>query len=97
MKSFKLNYETTKVNIADITIGDECKVPFIAEIGVNLGDFERAKKMVDSAVDGGAEFIKFQTYVADKRYDKNPKYDEFTDLLKNGNLIKLSKKIYGLM
>ena len=83
-----------KVNIADITIGDECKVPFIAEIGVNhLGDFERAKKMVDSAVDGGAEFIKFQTYVADKRYDKkNPKYDEFTDLVKKWQFNKTVEK-----
>ena len=83
-----------KINIADVTIGDGCKVPFIAEIGVNhLGDFERAKKMVDGAIDGGAEFIKFQTYVAEKRYDKkNPKYDEFTNLVKKWQFTKSVEK-----
>lgn len=83
-----------KINIADITIGDGYKVPFIAEIGVNhLGNFERAKKMVDDAIDGGADFIKFQTYVAEKRYDKkNPKYNEFTNLVKKWQFSKSVEK-----
>lgn len=83
-----------KISIADITIGDGYKVPFIAEIGVNhLGNFSRAKKMVDDAIDGGADFIKFQTYVAEKRYDKeNPKYNEFTNLVKKWQFSKSVEK-----
>ena len=86
--------ERKKIKIADITIGDGYKIPFLAEIGVNhLGDYDRAKKMVDDAVDGGADFIKFQTYVADKRYDKkNPKYNEFTNLVKKWQFSKNVEK-----
>lgn len=86
--------ERKKIKIADITIGDGYKIPFIAEIGVNhLGDYDRAKQMVDDAVDGGADFIKFQTYVADKRYDrKNPKYNEFTNLVKKWQFSKNVEK-----
>ena len=86
--------ERKKIKIADITIGDGYKIPFIAEIGVNhLGDYDRAKQMVDDAVDGGADFIKFQTYVADKRYDRNnPKYNEFTNLVKKWQFSKNVEK-----
>ena len=57
-----------EVKISDLIIGDRHKIPFIAEIGVNhLGNYERAKKMVDNAVEGGAEFIKFQTYIATRK------------------------------
>ncbi len=70
--------------ISDVKIGDGEKIPFVAEIGVNhLGNYERAINMVDQALEGGANFIKFQTYIAEKRYEKNnPKFDEFTNLVK---------------
>ena len=64
------------VTIKNIEIGHQKKIPIIAEIGINhLGDLSRAKKMVDLANQGGADFIKFQTYVAERRYDldKNQK------------------------
>jgi pseudaminic acid synthase len=38
---------------------------FIAEISANhLGDFERAKKLVQAAINSGASAVKFQTYTA---------------------------------
>lgn len=47
------------------------KVLIIAEAGVNHnGDFELAKKLVDVAADAGADFVKFQTFKADKLVSK---------------------------
>ena len=73
------------VEINKIKIGDDQNVRFIAELGVNhLGDFDRAIKMIDSAKKAGADFLKFQTYISEKRYDKkqNPKAEEFIGNLK---------------
>ena len=43
----------------------------IAELGVNhLGSFDRAIEMVDKAIEGGSDFLKFQTYIVEERYDK---------------------------
>ena len=81
------------VEIDGIEVGYNRPVPVIAEIGVNhLGDLDRAK-MVDLANEGGADFIKFQTYVAERRYDlsKNPKAKHFIEMTKNGNLVKKMK------
>jgi sialic acid synthase SpsE len=77
------------VKIKNIEIGYGKRVPIIAEIGINhLGDLSRAKKMVDLANEGGADFIKFQTYVAERRYDlkKNPKAKQFIDWTKKWQL-----------
>lgn len=77
------------VNLDGIEVGFGKRVPIIAEIGVNhLGSLTRAKKMVDLANEGGADFIKFQTYVAERRYDlnKNPKAKEFISLTKKWQL-----------
>ena len=79
------------VTIKNIEIGHQKKIPIIAEIGINhLGDLSRAKKMVDLANQGGADFIKFQTYVAERRYDldKNPKAKQFIDWTKKWQLSK---------
>jgi len=47
------------------------KVLIIAEVGVNHnGDFELAKKLIDVAADAGADFVKFQTFKADKLVSK---------------------------
>jgi N,N'-diacetyllegionaminate synthase len=73
------------VKVDNMEIGYGKPVPIIAEIGVNhLGNFDRAINMVDLALKGGADFIKFQTYSADTRYDlkKNKKAKEFTNLTK---------------
>jgi N-acetylneuraminate synthase/N,N'-diacetyllegionaminate synthase len=43
------------------------KVVIIAEAGVNHnGDFENAKKLILSAANAGADYVKFQTFKADK-------------------------------
>jgi len=77
------------VEIDGVEVGYNRPIPVIAEIGVNhLGDLDRAKKMVDLANEGGADFIKFQTYVAERRYDlnKNPRAKQFTKLTKDWQL-----------
>ena len=71
----------SEVKIGKSIIGKKHDVKFVAELGVNhLGNFERAIKMIDEAYDSGADFLKFQTYKSELRYDntKNPLADEFT-------------------
>ncbi|MFW7415401.1 N-acetylneuraminate synthase family protein [Demequina sp. SO4-18] len=49
------------VKIGDVRIGDGEPVYVIAEIGLNHnGDVENAKKLIDVAVDAGAQAVKFQ-------------------------------------
>lgn len=48
------------------------KVLIIAEAGVNHnGDFETAKKLIDAASIAGADYVKFQTFKADKLVSKS--------------------------
>lgn len=50
------------------------KVLIIAEAGVNHnGDLEIAKKLIESAAEAGADFVKFQTFKADKLVSKSAK------------------------
>ena len=50
------------------------RVYVIAEIGLNHGgDIEVAKKLIDSAVRTGADAVKFQTYLTEKRAPKGNK------------------------
>ena len=57
---------TDKVVIGDHTIGDGAPVYVIAEIGLNHnGDVENAKKLIDVAVDAGAQAVKFQKRTPD--------------------------------
>lgn len=58
-------------------------VPYvIAEIGANHnGDMQLAKKMIDSAIECGADAVKFQSWtnsslIAKEEYDNNQSYDD---------------------
>ena len=43
------------------------KTIIIAEAGVNHnGDIETAKRLIDAAADAGVDYVKFQTFKADK-------------------------------
>lgn len=57
----------------------------IAEIGINHGgNINVAKRLIDSAVRSGADAVKFQTYLTEKRAPKNNK--EMFDILKKCEL-----------
>ena len=68
----------------------------IAEIGVNHeGSLERAKKLILSAKNGGADCVKFQTYKAEKLASKNsPSYWDLSKE-KTDSQFKLFKKYDG--
>lgn len=54
------------------------KVLIIAEAGVNHnGDLNLAKKLIEVAADAGADYIKFQTFKADKLVTKHAKKAEY--------------------
>jgi len=54
------------VKIGDVQIGDGQPVYVIAEIGLNHnGDVENAKKLIDVAVEAGAQAVKFQKRTPD--------------------------------
>jgi N,N'-diacetyllegionaminate synthase len=56
----------------------------IAEIGINHGgELDVAKSLIDSAVRAGADSVKFQTYLTEKRA---PKDSPIFDILKNCEL-----------
>ena len=60
------------------------KVIIIAAAGVNHnGDIQLAKKLIDSAVDAGADYVKFQTFKADKLVSRDAK--KASDQNKNSN------------
>ncbi len=54
------------------------KVIIIAEAGVNHnGDMENAKKLIDAAVEAGVDYVKFQSFTADKLVSKEAKKAEY--------------------
>ena len=57
-----------------MTQRDSLKTLIIAEAGVNHnGDISLARQLIDVAADVGADFVKFQTFTADKLVTKNAK------------------------
>ena len=72
------------------------KVFIIAEAGVNHnGSIEAAKKLIDVAVEAGADAVKFQTFKAEKLVSKNTQKAEYqkqtTD--KNESQFEMIKKL----
>ena len=56
-----------EIKIGNKTIGENSLAFIIAEAGSNHdGDLEQAKKLIDVAVEAGADAVKFQTFTADK-------------------------------
>ena len=54
------------------------KVLIIGEAGVNHnGDINLAKKLIDVAADAGVDFVKFQTFKADKLVSRDAKRAEY--------------------
>jgi len=52
-----------RFKIASRWVGDDYPPLVVAEVGINHnGEFERAKSLVDAAVDSGADVVKFQTH-----------------------------------
>jgi len=55
------------IQIAGRTIGPNAPVFVIAEAGVNHnGDLDLARRLIDAAVEAGADAVKFQTFEADR-------------------------------
>ncbi len=56
------------IDIGNRTIGENQKTFIIAEVGINHnGELEKAKRLIHSAKEVGADAVKFQTYITEKR------------------------------
>ncbi len=72
------------VKIQEKEIGMENPIFIVAEAGLNHnGDIEIAKKMIDAAIDAGADAIKFQTFKTEEFLSRTSEYFE---LFKNVEL-----------
>jgi sialic acid synthase SpsE len=61
-----------KIAIGDKSIGQDQPAFIIAEVGINHnGSMKQAKKLVDEAFKSGASSVKFQTYITEKRVQKD--------------------------
>ena len=64
----------------------ENKTKIIAEIGVNHnGDINRAINLINMAASLGADFVKFQTYIATKLVTKNANLTPYQKIQKQTN------------
>jgi N-acetylneuraminate synthase len=89
----KIQLTKTKV------VYDFCKPYIIAEIGANHnGDILLAKKIINSAVECGADAVKFQSWdtkslIAQEEYEKNTKYND-NPKKHFGSLYEMVEKYY---
>jgi len=69
-----------KVNIDGINIGSDEKTFIIAEIGLNHnGDLNLAKRLIDLAIDNGADAVKLQSYKSRHRVAKEGKTSRYVE------------------
>ena len=77
--------KTSNLTIKDLKkfgFNTDNRTYIVAEIGINhRGDVNVAKKLIESAAKTGADAVKFQTYLTEKRAPKNNK--EIFKILKN--------------
>ena len=60
------------LKVSNILIGNEHPAFIIAEVGINHnGSIENAMKLIDEAYKSGASSVKFQTYITEKRVEKD--------------------------
>jgi len=60
------------IKVSNILIGNEHPAFVIAEVGINHnGSFDNAMKLIDEAHKSGASSVKFQTYITEKRVEKD--------------------------
>ena len=80
-----------RIKIGDRWVGEGERTYIIAEAGSNHnGDFANAIKLIDTAVDAGADAVKFQIFKAENLYSKNtPGFQS----LNNQDVYELIKKI----
>ena len=66
-----------KIKIGDHLVGEGEPTFIIAEAGSNHdGKIEQVKKLIDVAVDSGADAVKFQAFKADKLFNTNKKIEK---------------------
>jgi N-acetylneuraminate synthase len=63
------------IRVRDAIIGDNNPIYIIAEIGGNFLDFKEAVRLIDLAIDVGADAVKLQTYRAETISSKSAMYD----------------------
>jgi len=60
------------LKVSNILIGNEHPAFIIAEVGINHnGSMENAMKLIDEAYKSGASSVKFQTYITEKRVERD--------------------------
>jgi len=78
-----------QIRIADRTIGKGQPVYVIAEAGSNHnGSFAQAERLVDVALEAGADAVKFQSFKASKLYPRSAGESDY---------LKVSKPIYDII
>src|SRR5438128_11200045 len=74
----------TNIKIGSNQIGDELPTFIVAEVGINHGgDVDTAKRLIAEAARCGADAVKFQTYITEKRV---PRDSPIFDVLKRCEL-----------
>ena len=86
-----LRLKMKPLKLGDKLVGDGYPTFVIAEAGSNHnGSLEQAKKLIDVAVEAGADAVKFQIYQAENLYSK---YTPEFSYLKGQNIYELIKSI----